>query len=333
MKVLVMRLSSIGDVLLTTPVVRCLKKQVKGVELHYLTRGVNGELLKRNPYIDKLMVLGESIDNTIDALKREGYDYVVDLHNNHRTRKIRLSLGVKNVVYRKENVRKFLFVLTKMDVMSGRSVVDRYMRSVEPLGVNNDDKGLEVFLPEEFERDHLLEQTVDGIKLADLLNGPYVAIACGGQHATKRIPVEKIGELCSNLKTKAILLGDSGDNKRITDSKVSFAPNVTNLCGKTSLLMSAAIVQNASVVVTSDSSMLHFASAFSRPVVVVWGATSPSFGFAAYRTESVNCEVKGLWCRPCSRMGSERCIRGNYACMHKQDWGKIADIVNSETEK
>ena len=130
MKVLVMRLSSIGDVLLTTPVVRCLKQQVPDAEVHFLTRGANGELLKGNPNIDKLLLLQESMDETVAMLKRENYDFVVDLHNNHRTRKIRLSLGVRHSVYRKENLRKFVYVWTKLDVMSGRHVVDRYMQAV-----------------------------------------------------------------------------------------------------------------------------------------------------------------------------------------------------------
>lgn len=321
MKVLVMRLSSIGDVLLTTPVVRCLKRQLEGVELHYLTRGVNGEFLKYNPYIDRLILLGESMDDTIECLRSEKYDYIIDLHNNHRTRHIRTALGVKHSVYRKENGRKFLYVITKVDVMSGKSVVDRYMKAVEPLGVHPDKGGLEIFLSPELEGGHLPEP------LDKLVDEPFVALACGGQHATKRLPIDKIGLLCSSLPMRVLLLGDASDSRRIEESGVEFGPNVTNLCGKTSLQVSAAIVRRAAAVVTSDSSMLHIAAAYARPVVTIWGATSPSFGFAAYRTNSVDCEVKGLWCRPCSRMGGERCIRGNYKCMNGQDWNKIADTV------
>ena len=319
MKVLMMRLSSIGDVLLTTPVVRCLKSQLKDVELHYLTRGVNAEFLKYNPYIDRIVLLGESMEKTIDELRLERYDYIVDLHNNHRTRHIRTALGVKHSVYHKENVRKFLYVITKLDVMSGKSVVDRYMKAVEPLGVHPDAGGLEIFLSPELECGSLPEP------VGEFENEPFVVLACGGQHATK--PIDKIGLLCSKLSMMIVLLGDASDSRRIRECRVEFGSNVTNLCGKTSLQVSAAIVRKAVVVVTSDSSMLHIAAAFGRPVVTLWGATSPSFGFAAYRTKSVDYEVKGLWCRPCSRMGSERCIRGNYKCMHGQDWNKIADTV------
>ncbi len=328
MKVLVMRLSSIGDVLLTTPVVRCLKQQVPDAEVHFLTRGANGELLKGNPNIDKLLLLQESMDETVAMLKRENYDFVVDLHNNHRTRKIRLSLGVQHSVYRKENLRKFVYVWTKLDVMSGRHVVDRYMQAVERLGVADDGKGLEVCLPAELVGARLLEQRVGELKLADVLDVPYVAIACGGQHATKRLPLERVAELCAHLKECVVLLGDAGDRSRIEQSGISLSPNVVNLCGRTTLMQTAAIVAASKVVVTSDSSLLHIASVFSRPVVAVWGATTPSFGFSAFRTKSVDCEAGRLWCRPCSRMGSERCFRGSYACMQKQDWQGIAGTVN-----
>lgn len=333
MKMLVMRLTSIGDVLLTTPVARCLKKQLPELELHYLTRGKNGELLKYNPYIDRLLLLDDNNDVTIDILQKEKYDYVVDLHNNHRTHRIRRALKVKCSVYRKENVRKFIYVWTKFDVMSGRNVVDRYLKAVENLGVIPDNGGLDLFLPPEFQYNSLLNQTVGEVHLADIINASYVAIACGGQHYTKRMPVEKVVELCSLVKHPVVLLGDSNDRKRIVECEISFPSNVFNFCGETSLLMSAAIVRYSKAVVTSDSSIMHIAAASHRPVVAVWGATTPSFGFSAYKTQKTDCQVEHLWCRPCSRMGSEHCWRGSFKCMYGQDWKQIADVVNVCVDK
>ena len=188
---------------MTTPVLRCMKRQLQDCEVHIITKRICGELLEGNPNVDRLIEYDGSGEQE-GMLRKEHYDYVVDLHNNHRTRKIRLSLGVRHSVYRKENLRKFVYVLTKQDVMSGRHVVDRYMQAVERLGVADDSKGLEVCLPTELEGARLLEQRVGELSLADVLDVPYVAIACGGQHATKRLPLERVAELCARLHPKIV---------------------------------------------------------------------------------------------------------------------------------
>ncbi|MCR5192681.1 MAG: glycosyltransferase family 9 protein [Bacteroidales bacterium] len=316
MKILVIRLGSLGDVVLATPVLRCLKQQIDGGEIHFLTKKNSADLMSNNANIDNLHVLRPTLDDTIDELRQEHFDCIVDLHNNHRSRRIRHSLHIKSYVYKKENFGKFMLVLFKCDIMSGRHVVDRYMDAIKPLGVKPDGKGLELHLPAE----------LDSVYRTDK---PFVAIACGAQHETKRIPIDKIRYLAEHINSPVVLLGDKDDLRRMEEKDSVFPGNTTNLCGKTSLLESADIVQRSSVVITSDSALMHVASAFHRPVVALWGCTSPRFGFEAYHTEHFNYTPTSLRCWPCRRMGSEKCPKKHFLCMLSHDYDAIAERVNA----
>lgn len=317
MKILVIRLSSIGDVVLTTPLLRCLKSQLPQCELHLITKKVNGELLQGNNYIDRLIEYDGSKSQE-NRLRLEKYDYVVDLHNNHRSRRLRRHLHVWSLVYRKENFGKFMLVLTKWDVMSGRHVVDRYFDAVKPLGVTNDGFGLELPI---FSLEHSRIQT---------LQQPYIVIACGAQHETKRIPPEKIAYLANGIKGTVVLVGDDNDRERM--DKVTLTDNVLNFCGMTTLQESAAIISRASVVVTSDSAMMHVAAAYHRRVIALWGCTTPRFGFWAYGTEHLDVIPQGLRCWPCRRMGSERCPKGHFSCMMNHDYESIIKTIDDEKD-
>lgn len=306
MKILVIRLSSIGDVILTTPVLRCLKSQLQHCELHFITKPLCGQLLQDNPYIDRLIEYDNS-DPQRSMLRSEHYDCVVDLHNSHRSRSLRRAVASRSLVYRKENFAKFILVLYKHDMMSGRHVVDRYFDAVSPLGVSNDGKGLQLSafaLPPVFTTDR-----------------PFVAIACGAQHETKRIPPSKIAYIANSIGAPVVLLGDGNDRQRV--EHLALSQKVVNLCGQTSLTESAAIISRAAAVVTSDSAMMHVAAAYHRYVLAVWGCTSPRFGFWPYATSHTNYTVASLPCWPCRRMGTNRCPKGHFHCMMKQDYDAI----------
>ena len=330
MKYLIIRLSSIGDILLTTPVVRALKKQQPDSEVHFLTRESNLSMLVTNPYIDRVITVERHLDSkTRKALKQEGYDMVIDLHNNRDSRRVRHSLRCKSVTYKKENFNKFLYVLTKHNFMSGRHVVDRYFDAVKPLGVKPDGGGLDVFLPDNYKGDELAKEKAGHRLVGEILAEPYIAVACGAQHATKRIPFDKLRQLCTSMNLHVVLLGDEHDRKRMRDWGLHFdRTRVYNLCGRTSLMLSAALVSHAEVVITPDTAIMHIAAAFGKPVIAIWGATSPEFGFSAYNTKHADCVVEGLWCHPCSRMGGKRCPLGHYNCMNLQKWQRIAETAS-----
>ena len=145
LKILVVRFSSIGDIVLTTPVVRMLKKQLNA-QVHFLTKSAYVPLLKNNPYIDSVYQIENSITEVIADLKKEKYDYVIDLHNNLRTQILKIRLGVSAKGFNKLNMEKFMLTNFKLYNMPKIHIVDRYLETVKHLGVKNDNQGLDFFL-------------------------------------------------------------------------------------------------------------------------------------------------------------------------------------------
>ncbi|HEX8504949.1 MAG TPA: glycosyltransferase family 9 protein, partial [Hymenobacter sp.] len=203
MKILVLRFSSIGDIVLTTPVVRALAQQVSGAEVHFATKPAYRGLLEPNPYITKVHCLTGSLSELVQALKAERFDYVIDLHNNLRTRLIKLRLGVPSSSFDKLNLQKWLLVNFKIDQLPRVHIVQRYLAAGAALGLKDDGRGLDYFIPD--------GQEVDMVTLPAPFQRGYVAVAIGAQHATKRLPVEKLIELCAKLARPIVLLGGPED--------------------------------------------------------------------------------------------------------------------------
>jgi heptosyltransferase-2 len=321
MKFLIIRFSSIGDIVLTTPVIRCLKQQVEGAEVHYLTKYVFRELIESNPYVDKLHILRDDLQRLISSLQEEKFDYIIDLHNNVRTLKVKSGLkSVPSVSFNKLNIRKWILTALKINIMPEVHIVDRYLETIKQFGVEDDGRGLDYFIPE---KDVVPN---DDIPVAQSLG--YVSIVIGAAHNTKKLPVNKLKELCSNINHPIILLG--GPEDRLIGNEIAETDpiKIYNSCGKFSLNESADLVRRAKVVITHDTGLMHIAAAFKKPIVSVWGNTVPAFGMTPYYGKS-NIpydlfEVKGLWCRPCSKIGYSKCPLGHFKCMQKQD---LAGIV------
>ncbi|MBP8033417.1 MAG: hypothetical protein KAZ71_02400, partial [Bacteroidia bacterium] len=152
-KILVVRFSSIGDIVLTTPILRCIKQQLKDVELHYITKNNFLSVIENNIYVDKVFTIKDSLKDVIPQLKKENYDYIIDLHHNVRTLRLKTALGKKSFSFNKLNWEKFLVVNFKKNKLPNIHIVDRYFETVQSLGVNNDGKGLDYFINEKDEID------------------------------------------------------------------------------------------------------------------------------------------------------------------------------------
>ncbi|MCC6724981.1 MAG: glycosyltransferase family 9 protein [Saprospiraceae bacterium] len=314
-KILVIRFSSIGDIVLTTPVVRCLKQQL-GVELHYLTKRQYLPLLEANPYLDKVFTIEKNVSEVLPALRSEGYDYVVDLHKNLRTWLVRLGLGLKPnwLTFNKLNLEKWLLTALKINRLPKVHIVDRYLKSVESLGVKNDGKGLDFFMADT--SSYLIPHTSD------------LAFAIGAQFQTKRLPIAKIIKICKGIQRPIVLLGGKAEEAEGEQIAAQAGGHVTNLCGKLSLQASAAVLRNADLVITHDTGMMHIAAAFQKKIVSIWGNTVPAFGMSPYygsnqADQNTYMEVDGLGCRPCSKLGSAICPKGHFRCMSDQNIGEI----------
>lgn len=321
MKVLIIRFSSIGDIVLTTPVVRCLKQQVKNIEIHYLTKPQFQNILTTNIYIDKVHTLSNSFAETIKLLKQENFDEVIDLHNNLRTKRVKLALGKPSHSFNKLNFEKWLLVKLKTNRLPTIHIVDRYMETAAHLGVKNDGQGLDYFIPETEKLD------------TTTLPNNYITFAIGGQHNTKKLPNAKIIEILLHLNYPTILIGGKEDAEN-GNAIIKALDNDTiiNRCGKLSLNQSALVVKNSRGLITHDTGMMHIGAALGIPILSVWGNTVPQLGMTPYYKEGSKAafqaeifEVLGLKCRPCSKIGFNKCPKGHFDCMAKQDSKAIAD--------
>ena len=313
-KFLLVRFSSIGDIVLTTPVIRHLKKQVEGAEIHYLTKSAYKSLLEANPYIDRIHTFDGDINSCIALLRNEEIDYVIDLH--HNLRSARIKYGLKRVAFsvHKLNWLKWLYVSFKINRLPDRHMVDRNLDTIRTFIEEQDDGGLDYFIPEKDEVDiHLLPEP---------FRKGYVGLSIGAQHETKKLPLESLVKLCQKLAHPVIILGGPEDRER-GELIVSSLPGkqILNGCGAYSIHQSASLVRQAKVLLTNDTGLMHIGAAFQRKIISIWGNTVPSFGMYPFRPHpaSIQFEVKTLSCRPCSKIGYQKCPKSHFKCMLEQD--------------
>jgi len=319
-KILIIRFSSIGDIVLTTPVIRCLKKQMPGIEIHYLIKKQYYEIISTNPYISKFWLFNDNFHELIPKLKSENFDFIIDLHKNLRSAYVRLRLKRPVSSFPKLNLRKWLIVNLKINTLPKIHLVDRYFKALKTLGISNDNKGLDYFLHE--------EEEVDLLSLPVAFRSGYIAFVIGGKHTTKILPDDKVSTICKNLGYPVILLGGKEDRERGNTIIRQTDDKVFNACGTFSINQSASLVRQADKIITNDTGFMHIAAAFKKPVLSIWGNTIPGFGMypylpAEYRERSLIFEVKDLSCRPCSKIGFSACPKKHFKCMMDQDLDTI----------
>lgn len=330
-KFLIIRFSSIGDIVLTTPVVRCLRKQYPDAEIHFLTKHTFKNILEHNPYLDKIHTLGDSFELMLHELQTEAYDYIIDLHHNLRTLRIKRFLkNVKSFSFNKLNVEKFILTNFKINTLPEKHIVDRCMETVASLGVVNDGMGLDYFIPkmDEIKNDDLPTSHIHG----------YIAIVIGAALATKKLPLHKLKELCAAIDHPIILLGGKEDYENGKAIAAMDDIKIYNACGKFNLNESAVLVKGAKLVVTHDTGLMHIAAALQKPVISIWGNTVPAFGMYPYYGSRSSqqfdvVEIKKLWCRPCSKIGYKKCPKGHFKCMEKIAVNDIVNLVWQRLQK
>ncbi len=329
MKVLIIRFSSIGDIVLTTPVIRNIKVQSDNSEVHFCTKEGYKSILEANPYIDKILTLKDSLGDLIGEIKAENYNYIIDLHNNLRTSIIKRRAKVEHYSFDKINWQKWLMVNFKINKLPSRHIVDRYMDTVKPLGIKTDSLGLDYFIPD--------KDIVPLDWLPETHRKEYVVYAIGGQHETKKLPMKRMIELCDRINKPIVLVGGKEDVEDAEEIKGFFSmdhdshsaedmerlnkkANIFNACGKFSINQSASMIKQAKYVFTHDTGMMHIAAAFKKQVFSIWGNTIPEFGMYPYQTKFTIFEKKNLSCRPCSKLGYNKCPKGHFNCMNQIDF-------------
>jgi ADP-heptose:LPS heptosyltransferase len=326
MKFLIIRFSSIGDIVLTTPVIRCLKQQIATADVHYLTKSVYAPILAANPYIDKLHILENDLEPLLVALQEEDFDYVIDLHHNLRTLRVKRHLSKQAFSFDKLNIEKWLYTTFKWNRLPARHIVDRYLETVAGFGVRNDGAGLDYFIPP--------SGLVHEKDIPTSHQAGYIGLVIGAALATKKLPLHKLKEFCTLLQHPIILLGGPEDAATGATLSAIDPIKIYNSCGRFSLNESADLVRRAKLIVSHDTGLMHIAAAFKKPVISVWGNTVPEFGmspyFGATPVAGEFMEVHGLSCRPCSKIGYKKCPRGHFKCMEGQSMRRIVDSLGAQ---
>ncbi len=324
LRILIIRFSSMSDILLTTPVIRAISQQIEEAEIHFLVNSKNQDLLKANPRISKIHVFQGDTKATVEALKSENFDFIIDLQHSRRTKRICQQLNLPCSFLKTHSFKRWFFVRVKINTLPHHHLVERYFETAKALHVNNDHQGLEYYIPdnEQFDTDDLPVFFEDG----------YVAIILDAERNTQRIPTTKIVEVASILHKPVILLG----SKEIKDIGQEIASQLGdrayNACGEFSFNQCASLIQQSACVLTGDSVFMHIAAALGKPVCSVWGSTVPEFGKYPYmpgqRQMFRMFEMCSLKCRPCGQRGYKKCPRRHFRCMTKISATEIADWIN-----
>jgi ADP-heptose:LPS heptosyltransferase len=325
-KILILRFSSMGDIVLTSPVIRCLAQQIDA-EIHYLTKTVFADLVRSNPSVQKVWTFDKEPDALFAALRNEGFDYIIDLHNNLRSLKVKWALRRPTYTFPKLRFARFMLVQFGVNMMPKAHIVERYMEAVKPLGVIYDGQGLDYFIP----TDTTLVN--DGL----LIDGAYEVFAVGATHFTKRLPTERIITICQNRILPIVLIG--GKQEAETGIEIAKACNqkVINLCGKLTLHQSALIVKHAQTVLTHDTGMMHIAAAFRKQIISFWGSTVHDLGFYPFYPDGIaldtSLQVEQLSCRPCTKFGRASCPKGHFKCMKDIDLNPIFQTQKQDSRQ
>ena len=297
-----------------TPAVRCLKLQKK-VEIHFLTKRVFTDILSANPYIDKIIAFDKEEKGFIKKLKAEDYDFVVDLHNNIRSGKIRRKLKKPSSKLYKLSIHKQVVIHTGISNLPNLHVAHRAIDALHSFDVVDDEKGMDFFIDKNTKNPFKDE------------GKPFVTLALATTHFTKNIPDTTLKFIIENAPHNVVLLGGPKEKALGESLQKEYEGRCVNMAGQTNLQQSALLISKSKFFIGGDTGMLHIACALKIPTLSIWGATIPEFGvYPYYGSEEVPHHIHEvtLNCRPCSKHGSSKCPKKHFNCMYLQDLNKIA---------
>jgi heptosyltransferase-2 len=320
MNILIIRLSSIGDILLTTPFIRQTRKKYPDANIEYVIKTEFADLIRNNPHINQFYEYnktepGQPLENIAKQLSQKYYDYIFDLHNNIRSNYLRRKTpGQYKYHIKKNKIRQVALVYLKINLyQGGKPIPERYLDVGIPAGITDDGGGLEIFWNEDTEKQvsEVLSSDAQAVKKN------AIALAPGAGYFTKRWPEEHFLQLIKMLENRygfsIYILG--GTDETALGERLSNQKNVYNLAGKLTLRQTAALLAKMRILISNDSGMMHMATAVNTPVIAIFGSSVEELGFYPYRSESIVVENKELNCRPCSHVGRKQCPREHFKCM------------------
>ena len=304
--ILILRLSSLGDVVLTTPLIQELRKRYPESRIDLVIAREYESLVSVLPGLNDVHIYSKKtglrgLRSLRRELLKERYDYVLDLHNVLRTRILRRALGKHTSVIDKRTLKRWLLVRFKYDLLgSAPDVIGRYFETARDLSVLDERRGPQLAV--RHDRDP-----------------KRIAIAPGARHWNKRWPAEYYSQLCEELLDAGYNItfyGTLTEQALIEEIRKKLpAGNHRSLAGDIDLTEAAHSIGKCSVAITNDSGLMHVAEAVGTPVISLFGPTVKQFGFAPRDPRSIVLEVEGLYCRPCTAIGLDHCPEKHFRCM------------------
>lgn len=311
-KILIIRLSSLGDVILATGMPKLIKEKYPGTRVDFISQNPFADVLRNNSNIDNLYIYSKKSGVITDRRGREiklnpdDYSFVYDLQKNRHSKRIssKINASVKRI--KKNNFKKFLLVRFKINLLSDfKHVFKKYAEVAGIKNISADDYKLEI------NYDCKMPYNSGKKRLA--------AIAPGAKHFTKRFPYEKFVEIGEMLRYEygfdIVLLGSKDETEVCSKISDALSFSVVDMSGKTSILESTALIDDSDLLMCNDSALMHIGSAVGTPLIAIFGSTSEEFGFFPLGGKSLVLQ-KDLPCRPCTHIGRAECPKGHFDCMY-----------------
>ncbi|MGB5105533.1 MAG: glycosyltransferase family 9 protein, partial [Candidatus Zixiibacteriota bacterium] len=330
--ILIIRFSSLGDIVLTEPIARRLRKIHPGAKIHYLTKAHFGEVVSMFDGVDEIHLWRseESEKALIEKLREIDFDLTVDLHNNIRSHKIRASIGTKWVSTNKEWFKRFASVRLRWLKMKPSHAIDRYAGALKSLGYKLEFKYPQLTITENDAQKWQSHKRELGIA------GEYYCIAAGAAHETKRAPselwVDIARQVRGRLNLKALLIGSPEEKPLLDELRNMVGENCVGVLHNEGIGLTAAAISESRFVLSNDSGAAHLAAALGKPVVALFGPTHPILGFEP-RGERAGHYTVNEYCSPCSLHGKRPCHRDQRYCFGKMNAGEIVAQVEGLMKK
>ncbi|MCD6116836.1 lipopolysaccharide heptosyltransferase II [bacterium] len=318
-KILVIRFSAMGDVILTTPFLRILKKEIPDAQVDFIVKLKFSPLLEGNQNISSIITVPErflDFVKLIFGLRKNRYDVVFDLQRNFKSSLIMILSGAKKKrKYKTRRFRRFVLVKFKKDIYrNNKSIPLRFLDALDEGSLKDDGKGAELNISEESKKrvSSLLEEA--GI----IYPFNMIVLAPGAGRATKRWNIKgfaEVGKHFIRLGYDVAIIGGEED-KDICKAVCSLTgEKAINFCGKTNLSETAAFMSICRLLISNDTGVMHMAGALNTPVVAIFGPTTKELGFFPFRGISQVVQIP-LKCRPCSFHGTAKCSEQHFRCMN-----------------
>jgi heptosyltransferase-2 len=334
LKILIIRFSSIGDILLSTPFIRQIRQKYSNSVIDYVVKSRYADLLRFNPYLNNLIEFdhhdpSQGIRNIRKQVRVNRYNYIFDIHNNWRSNFIRLGWPANcQKKIKKDKFKQICLVYFKKNrYRQVITIPQRYLKVGQDLGIKDDQQGLDIFWNAQLESE--IKMRLRQLQF-DIDREQYICIAPGAGFFTKRWPLDYykqvIDALLKMYNHKLVILGGGGDQYLHTVFPAT--DRLINLAGELNLLQSAIVLSKAKALIVNDTGLMHMAAAVKIPLVAIFGNTVEELGFFPYRARSIVVQNEDLYCRPCSHIGKNSCPERHFRCMLELTPQMVLDQLN-----